>query len=164
MPSTINIRKIENGYEDSLKHSANISKFSRRTVNHFIGTVPINKTPQKQQHIRLKKIKSLNPANDRNNLKLNENEEILVTEPPNLTKKYQNIENTIEQTKNQEKIVLDGTAIEESKTLEEISKVKQSGIMVSEIMENEKTDENNKGNTITTSIANINMERSLNLD
>ena len=179
MNSTIDLKKIQNSYENSVKNSENISKFSRRTINCFLDAPAYKRvTKTEKKHPRTKKLKSIKaihttttistPKND-DHQKFNEKNE-------ENNEKHENHENN-EKQENPEKFI-DGGTIEESKTLEESLKkqqdndVKQSGIIVSEIIENgqsinkinDKNIDNEEKNNVPDHIVNINIEKSVNLE
>lgn len=167
-----------------MKHAGNISKFSRRTVNCFIGTKPVQipKTPKKPKNKKKKgknnkiqqnsstsspKIQQLNTheINITNDEIKNKNEEkIEKTDENGKEIKFQNINNA-----GAESLKLNEmTSIAESKTLEELLKkpdttnidIKQSGLMISETIESGKI----KGNGEQTEIIPINVEKSVKIE
>jgi len=173
--STIDLKKIQNGFESNLKHSGNISKFSRRTVNGFIGAKPL-KTPQTPSKPKTKaqqsqhssssspKIQQLNPTLE-NNI-TNDKTETNRKKDDLLNEKIENHQETEEkQTK-----LTDVGSIAESKTLEELLKkqeisnldVKQSGLFISERIDN--------GNIVMTGNLNqssalqVNIEKSMKIE
>ena len=166
-----------------MKYAGNISKFSRRTVNCFIGTKPVQipKTPKKTKNKKKKgkkikmqqnsstsspKIQQLNTHEiniTSDEIKNKNQETIEKTDENGKEIKLQNINNAAESLKLNEM-----TSIAESKTLEELLKkpdttnidIKQSGLMISETIDNGKI----KANGEQTELIPINVEKSVKIE
>lgn len=180
------MKKIQSLYQENIKHSENISKFSRRTLNSFLNnpqTTTNFYTTQKTLRIKKNKKKPFvantepktekteNIENIENSAKTIENPDAKINNKENeqtaqnIPLKDQVIENS-----NGNPTLVSGT-IEESKTLEENLKKnnhdfdnKQSGLIISENIEAGKKTENETLEGLKNNIGSINIEKSVNLE
>lgn len=176
---TIDIKRIENLYGENQKHSDNISKFSRRTMNSFLKhPYQTNFATQKNMKIsKVKKIPTIIEPKKTNEMETQKSSEEF--QPQENIKEQNNptqISNNNVNLESNNELTGQSKPIEESKTLVEDLKQpqeneinpKQSGLLVSEKIDVETTDKKeekieNNGNT-GTNVGNINVEKSVNLE
>lgn len=177
---TIDIKRIENLYGENQKHSDNISKFSRRTMNSFLKH-PYQTNFATQKNMKISKVKKIPKIIEpKKNYEMEETQKSSEEFQPQENNKEQDnptqtLKNNVNLDSNNESMG-QSKPIEESKTLVEDLKQpqeneinpKQSGLLVSEKIDVENTDKKeekieNNGN-IGTNVGSINVEKSVNLE